>query len=282
MFPMRINRPRSICARALLLTLVLSLPQLAAAGSEPKLRLSTGFDYSSGDYGSDETTKILYIPITARYETDSAHFKLTVPYVRIETENCVVIGGGEVVCGGSTGTSSTESGLGDITLTGTYYLLPETPRRPSVDLTGKVFFPTADEDKGLGTGELDYSVAAELTKISGRTAVFGSLGYKVFGDTPEFEINNVFFGSIGVAHQAQPGLSLGLIYDVREATIDGRDGLNELTPYFSRRVGSRYKLLGYSVIGLSDGSADWGIGVQLSRDTEFDEIRRYLPDFLSP
>ena len=109
MFPISIDRSRSVCARALLLTILVSLPHLASADNEPRLRLSTGFDYSSGDYGSDETTKILYIPVTARYETDSAHFKLTVPYVSIETENCVVIGGGEVVCGGSTGTSSTEA-----------------------------------------------------------------------------------------------------------------------------------------------------------------------------
>jgi hypothetical protein len=275
-------RPSRAGAHALLLALALSVPHLAAADDGPRLRLSTGFDYSSGDYGSDATTKILYVPITARYETGSALLKVTVPYLSIESDNCVATGGGEVICGGSTGTSNTESGLGDVTFSATYYLLPETTNRPSVDLTGKIKLPTADEDKGLGTGEPDYSIEAELTKISGSNAVFGSLGYKVFGDPVDYDINDVLFLSVGLAHQVRSGLSVGLLYDVREATIDGRDGMNELTPYFSRRVGDRYKVLGYSVIGLSDGSADWGIGLQLSRDTEFSEIRRYLPGFLKP
>jgi hypothetical protein len=275
------KNPHFIFARLAACAIALSTWHTAMADGEPHLRLSTGFDYSSGDYGSDETTSILYIPVTARYETDNTLLKLTVPYLSIETDGGVLVGGPDVIGSGSGGQLD-ESGLGDIVLGVTYYLLPETPRRPALDVTGKIKIPTADEEKQLGTGELDYSLEAELTKISGRTAVFGSFGYKVFGDTAEFDINDVLFGSVGVAHQVQPGLSVGVLYDVREATIDGRDGMNELTPYFSRRLGDRYKVLGYTVIGLSDGSPDWGIGLQLSRDTEFDEIRRYLPEFLRP
>ena len=46
-----------------------------AKSNEGRLSVSTGFDYSSGKYGTSSSTDILYIPVSAKYETDSARFK---------------------------------------------------------------------------------------------------------------------------------------------------------------------------------------------------------------
>jgi hypothetical protein len=44
----------------------------AASAEGPAIELSTGFDYSSGHYGTGVDTDILFIPVTGRYETGSA------------------------------------------------------------------------------------------------------------------------------------------------------------------------------------------------------------------
>jgi hypothetical protein len=255
----------------------------SAYADEPKLRFSVGVDYSTGDYGEDESTDILYVPLSAKYETDRYALKATVPWLQIESPGGVIIGGGpDAVLSGqpATGGTTTESGIGDIVLAATAYMYPGSETWPMVDLTGKIKIPTADEDKGLGTGKMDFAVETELTKIYGKSAVFGTLGYKVFGDPADYDINDVFYVSLGNAYRVNSSTTIGLLYDAREATTDSRDGVSELTPYFSLKTGKNLRVLGYMVAGLSDGSPDWEFGVVLSRDTGVDELRRYLPSFL--
>jgi hypothetical protein len=254
-----------------------------AYAAEPNLRFSVGVDYSTGKYGENDSTDILYIPLSVKYETDSYALKATVPWLQIDSPGGVVVGGGPdaILTGQPTGGGrTTDSGLGDIVLAATAYAYPGSDTLPMVDFTGKIKVPTADENKGLGTGEVDYAVETELTKIYGKSALFGTLGYKVFGDPPGTEINDVFYLSLGNAYRVDPKTTVGLLYDVREATVDSRDGVNELTPYVSLKTGRSLRVLGYLVAGLSDGSPDWEIGVVLSRDTGVDELRRYLPSFL--
>ena len=51
----------------------------ATAWAETTTSLTTGFDYSTGNYGSTTSTSILYIPVTAKYQTDDYYLKLTIP-----------------------------------------------------------------------------------------------------------------------------------------------------------------------------------------------------------
>ncbi|MGH8770313.1 MAG: hypothetical protein ACREV2_03910, partial [Burkholderiales bacterium] len=61
-------------------TILLAVPGIAATG---QLSLGTGIDYSSGDYGADVDTDILYVPLTFKYDTERWFYRLTVPYLRI-------------------------------------------------------------------------------------------------------------------------------------------------------------------------------------------------------
>ena len=115
---------------------------------------------------------------------------MTVPYVRIICDGSVIfIGSGRSGGGGSnsgpcsdnsgSGNSGqsdhdddddpgstttrdrrTESGLRDITLATRYYFIDEQDWIPSVNVTGRVKFPTTEEEKSLGTGEFDYGLGA--------------------------------------------------------------------------------------------------------------------------
>ncbi len=66
-----------------------------------------------------------------------------------------------------------------------------------LNVTGKVKIPTADEDKGLGTDETDFSLEVNLTKAYGSNVAFGTVGYRKFGDPPEFDLDDVMHLSIG-------------------------------------------------------------------------------------
>jgi len=146
-----------------------------------------------------------------------------------------------------------------------------------IDFTGKIKFPTADEDKGLGTGEIDYSVESDFTWFSGKTALFGTIGYKLMGSPEEYDLNNVMYGSVGVANQMAAKISAGIMYDVKEATTDSGSGTSEATAYVSYKFSDDVKFLLYGVKGFSDGSPDYGIGFTVSYSMDADKV-----DWMAP
>ena len=274
----------NISIASLLLSSLL-LSTASSSNAEGKLGVGTGFDYSSGEYGGTSSTDMTYIPFDIKYLHDEFALKLTVPYIRISSEDNKVVGGGSnvVVLDSSketTAESETQSGLGDIFFAATYFLYEgdeNNPLIPMVDLTGKVKFPTADDEKGLGTGETDYSMESDLTWFTDEFAIFGTIGYKFLGSPETYELNNVAYGSIGFAYQVGPGFSTGLMYDVKQATSDTGSGMSEATAYISYKFTDNLKFLLYGVKGFSDGSADYGIGCTLSYAMDADKI-----DWLAP
>lgn len=229
--------------------------------------LATGFEYSSGDYGAAFDTDILYVPLTAKYENELFQFRVTVPYIRIEGPGAVLGGadGGVVVGPGGPGVT-TESGLGDIILAATLNLYPDRDSPlPYVELTGKVKLPTADEDDGLGTGETDYTIQADIFKSFGPFTPFGTVGYRFRGDPPGFELNNSLLLSAGGVFKANDHFSFGGVYDYREASSVFSEDASEVTPFVVVKPTDQWAITGYGVFGLSDGSPDAGGGLQIRR-----------------
>lgn len=236
------------------------LPMHAQAQDDVEVKLSTGFDYSEGDYGDPVDTKILYIPVTAKVTKGNWSGKVTVPYISIEGPSAV-LGEGVVVDVANNTSTSEENGLGDVVVALTRTIdLVETGLY--VDVTGKVKIPTADEDKGLGTGEADYTVAVDLTKVLGDAYVFGGAGYKFVGDNSRFQLDDVLLLNVGAGYQLTPKLGIGAVYDFREAAGSGDDP-SEATGYITYKLANDLSLQAYGVVGFSDGSPDAGVGAQL-------------------
>lgn len=57
-----------------------------------------------------------------------------------------------------------EDGLGDITFSSKYHFLEESESLPAMAISFKLKTKTGNDDKNLGTGEMDYSATAILTK----------------------------------------------------------------------------------------------------------------------
>lgn len=236
--------------------------QPASAG----LSMLTGVDYSSGTYGDTEETRILYIPVTAKFEADRFVLRLTVPYVEIDAPSggdIIAIGpGGQPIRSGA-GTRETNRGLGDVVASAGHTVFESAPSGFILDLVGKVKFGTADADKGLGTGETDYAVQLDGYKTLGRTTLLATLGYRVYGDPPGGDFENVAFGGLGAVYKFSPETSAGAIFDMRDNIVLTSDPQYELTAFVTRKLGANTKMQGYLLTGFSDASPDWGGGLMI-------------------
>ncbi len=236
----------------------------AAMASEPgNFTLITGFDYSSGKYGGTDSTDILYIPFTGKYETGPWTLKLTVPYIQITGPGNVVRDVGAFRSSSST-TRTTESGLGDVVAQATYNVYTSGYVNPfMVDLTGKIKFGTADETKGLGTGQDDYAAQVDLYKTIDKFTAFGTVGYKVFGQPTGIVLNNVWYGSFGGSYKLSDVNSAGLIMDLRQKATDTGYRQEEMTAFVSHKIDKSWKTQAYLVKGFTSGSPDWGAGAMV-------------------
>ena len=225
------------------------------------LELSVGYHYSSGDYGLERSTEMTYVPVKIRGEIDWWTAELTVPYVGISGPANIFPGG---IITEDDGRSQSESGLGDVLARVSYTFLPITTWMPFFELGGEVKFPTADEGRGLGTGEFDFIVEGGGVWVRDNFTPFAVLGYRFFGDSSAFDLNDVFFSSVGVGYQALQRLNVGLLFDYREATSDNAGELMELVPFLNWKVTRHWSANMYASAGLAEGSADGGVGLQIN------------------
>lgn len=235
-----------------------------AQDRETELTFASGAEFTNGSYGGDVDIEDLYVPFTATINYGRVEYRLSVPYLSVRAPEGTVIIDGEPVPG--IGDLSTESGLGDVIASATVFDVINNQRLGfAMDLTGKVKFGTADEDKGLGTGKNDYSVQADFYKFSNQVTLLGSVGYKFRGDPAAADLNNVLMGSVGAIYKFTPALRSGLIFDFREASANDSDSVQELTGFVSRRIGENWRLQVFAMTGFTDSSPDWGGGIQIKR-----------------
>ena len=228
------------------------------------LKLSTGAEYITGDFGGAEAVEQLYIPVTTRYTTKRYSFRLTVPYVRLTAPTGTVQSDGTILPG--TGPIVTESGMGDVIAGITYRdaFNSEVASDVAIDFTAKVKFGTADVDKGLGSGENDYTIQTELYKFLDRMMLFGILGYKFRGDPPGVDLNNSLIVYVGSNYNLTPAFRTGIDLYYQEALFSGADDQVELSAFLGYKLSNRQYLRSYLIKGFGDASPDWGVGVYIT------------------
>ena len=239
----------------------------AAQDAGTKLRFSTGLEYSTGKYGGTDDIEEIYIPFTFRAGFERIGFRLTMPYLRVTApEDTIIADPGTEPLPGS-GATVTESDLGDVVGALTLYDLYVSDNADLVvDATGKIKFGTADETKGLGTGENDYTLQLDAYRFLDGFTLQGTAGYRLRGDPPGVDLNDVFLASVGGVFPASDNTMLGLYFDYRESAIDGADDIQELSGFASFRLGRAWRMELYAFTGLTDSSTDFGGGILVSTD----------------
>lgn len=235
-----------------------------ALADEPQLTFTTGADYSSGKYGQSEKTNITYTPLIAKYETGRWTLKLTVPWIEIDGPGGVSADNRIVTGTNISNKRVIESGLGDIVASATYSAIQLSKQRIYIDIGAKTKLPTASTSKGLGTGEIDYTLFADIYKMIDKVTIFGTTGYKVLGDPDGVNLRNVWFGSLGTVYKFDKKNSAGAMIDIRQATSDSGTNLQEYTVFYSHKFNDTYKIQTYLVSGETRSSVDIGGGAMLS------------------
>ena len=219
-----------------------------------------GAAYTTGSYGTDSDIEDIYAPLSAIFEGERVSFRITVPYLSVTAPEGTVYDPDGVPIPGA-GETTTEGGLGDVLASVTIYDVIRSERHRFVmDLTGKVKFGTADYDKGLGTGENDYTVQADFLKFLDRTTLIASLGYRLRGEPEGVSLDDSIIAAVGTTYRFSSDVKAGLFFDYRESSLVGNDDTQELSVFLSRRLSDNWKIQAYVLAGFSDSSPDFGGG----------------------
>ncbi|NQZ96763.1 MAG: hypothetical protein HRU01_09655 [Myxococcales bacterium] len=238
-----------------------------------ELSVSTGFDFRTGDYSDTVRTDLWYVPFSVGYSFDDfaltpypadfVELKVTVPVLHVRGPGSILTEQGFVASPG--GGLDSRGGIGDIIVRGTYALFPPaTSVFPAFELTGRAKVPTASKEQALGTGEPAYSLQLDLFDRFGAVTPLVTVGYRFVVQSRGFDLENSWFTSVGAGLQLTDTFSLGLLYDFWQASSSTGADSHELFPYASWRITPKLRAGPYAVVGLSPGSPDYGLGLQIS------------------
>ncbi len=260
--------------RAVVFVLVLAIVGVlpALAQDEPRVSLSTSVDYSVGDYGTGKDTTLVYVPFTLGVRPfDRFWLSVTVPFLYQHGQNVVITGGGVASRKGQKGKfaqpaqTKTEEGLGDVLLKASFILIPEKEFIPEVTPYFKVKFPTADKDRGLGTGEYDETLGVDVSKqLIGNLFGYLEVSYTFIGEPAGTTLHNSFGWSVGAAYAIVPPFSVFAFLEGATAISPGQEDPLDIRIGAEWKLVKALKLTGAVTRGLTKGAADWGVTVGLT------------------
>lgn len=218
-----------------------------------------------GDFGLDLDTDIVFLPLRYEYDRGNWGFQLFVPYLEVDGPGAVLVNLGGVNRPVAGATPRKESGLGDVLGSFIYRMDPIGTDSPFfVDLRLDIKLPTADETKGLGTGEADYNLQVDLSRYWGEWVVFATLGYSFRGESELFpDLRSGAYAQFGAALPLRESLSVGAIYDFRQAASNFTSDIQEIGPYVNWQIDQNWSLTGLVMTGMSSASVDLSVLGQL-------------------
>ena len=240
--------------------LLSAMPSLRAFSQEDSSLIQTlSFSsyYSEGDYGEPIDTEIFYFPVGYGANYGKFGFQLVVPYLQVTGAGNVLVNVGGINRAVA-GTQRVKSrGIGDSILSMTYQMDPVTEAALFIDLRLDIKLPSADENRGLGTGETDYSVQVDLSKNVRNSVFFATLGHSIRGKSNIYQgLRDSTFVQFGMARPLSPRLNIGIFYDFRERASLFSPEVHELVPYFSWQLSPNWTFTGMTARGFTDASAD--------------------------
>lgn len=242
------------------------LPLQEAGAQSYDWRVSTSVNYETGKYGSSSRTETWYIPVTVkRYFPGKADLSMTIPYVQTSGSGVTTVDG-NVFQISAPGPSVTNSGIGDIVLRGSYYLFSEGRDVPfDLNLTGKIKVPTADDSKGLGTGEFDTGAGLEFAKTlpDGFTGYL-DIYYTAIGDPPGLDLEDRVSFDAGFSRALAPRWTVSAFYEESTPLLKANSHLRDFLVSFEFKANSLTRVFFGATLGLNDASPDYGLSAGAS------------------
>jgi hypothetical protein len=231
-----------------------------------QLKLTPG--YEQGEYGVHDTTYIFALPLTLRYLGDRWDLSATFSYLHVDSPGDVTfVAGQPVPVEGAAGRRRVDDGFGDIVLKGRYYLVEDTGEPgswPSITPLLRLKLPTAPSPE-LGTGEPDFGFGVEFDKTFGRSfIVFGDVTYTIIGEPAGQDFRNRPGASVGVGYRVTDVVTVSGLLDWRRAISKRQTDPVDLMGFVSFKLTPTFSVSPYLSVGLTSGSSDVGLGVELS------------------
>jgi hypothetical protein len=243
--------------------------------------VETGVTGSTGDFGTAVDTTLVWVPFTFGYRTERLEVSATIPYIALSTTGFTTptLGGPAAVSEtpaaqqpspqvpnptptqpspviATEASTDPTSGLGDLTLSGTYLLIEQEGPWPSVSPWASVKIPTADKDKGLGTGEVDFGFGAIFDVARGRLFASADLGYIIIGEPSGVDFDNVFAATLIGGLIPLDRLTLYALFDYRTAVVKEVDDPIALGFGANYPLGNAFLAKGELRFGLTESAAD--------------------------
>jgi len=237
---------------------------ILAAVAHAEVSLHSGFDYSSGDYGQSLSTQIITVPVAVAYTVNRTTWELGWSYVRIDGPGDVVPGVGRFSRRARL-SKTVQQGLGDLTLGVAHAFAVPEGRRWSWTVAAELKFGTADADKFLGTGKDDFAMRTEWSYEAGAFTPFATLGYRWLGNPAGSDLRDHAFGTVGISWACSELTTLGLFADWAAKNAADGETSSSFTLSVSRALGAKWTGQLYGMLGNSDATADYSLGVGVSR-----------------
>ncbi|MEJ2362219.1 MAG: hypothetical protein P8Z75_12455 [Gammaproteobacteria bacterium] len=232
------------------------------------LYLTTGLEYQSGDYGTGSTTNLWTVPVGVDYYQGRLSAGIYGSLMHAKSDGVIITSntmGGHMTSVSSSSTRSTSvTGIGDVNLYASYRLATPNEDEISYHVTGRLKLGTADADKGLGTGQNDYAIEGGMLTTLQSMFVFANIGYQISGDSATINYHNVWYANGGALFPLNDRRSVGAMLEVSQAMTPGFDAPAQLTLFLNQSLADQRSLYFYLLLGLSNGSPDSGVGVNLT------------------
>ena len=220
---------------------------------------------SSGGYGEDVDTDIFYLPVSYSIKKGKWIAQFTVPHLQVEGVGNVLVNTGGVTRAIAGSQQESNRGVGDSTLALIYQMDPLSDMGPFIDFRLDVKIPTADREKGLGTGVADYGTQVNISQSYGGSVFFGSFGYMFRGKTELYAgLKDSAYIQLGVAKPFAMQWNVGVFYDFRESASTFTSEIHEFVPYFSYQISDSWVFTGLVAFGFTEASAGTAFLGQLS------------------
>ncbi|NTV48763.1 MAG: transporter [Geobacteraceae bacterium] len=258
---------------------------------EFSLSVGVGFEFATGKYGTDRRTDFMVVPVTFSVSPiERLNVDLVIPYV-YQSNGATVFGstmpyrtqpgnvGAKIVdiarfqsgpavpsASGSAVSNNfdpddSQSGIGDITLTADYGLIESREYRIQPRVTLYVKFPTADRDKGLGTGEIDFGPGLAFGVWLGKWHPFLEGSYVFQGESDLYATKDYLSYRGGLGYQFNNKLYGAVLASGASSPADGSPSPFEGRIKILWNAISQSDIECYISTGFTDGSPDLGTGL---------------------
>jgi hypothetical protein len=232
-------------------------------------------EFSSGRYGSESRTEIYLVPYDFTFYGDRLSATLRVPYLSVRGPGRFASqkGGG---AGRNHPVRTTEIGLGDVRLTGTYTVLEGDNSSPYLDVALRTILPTASSH-GLGRGWMEQALRIDTgLELSKSVLLDASVG-RHFALFPRKGGSADYWSLFaGLTWNTAGGTSVSVDVYAQDRAPNAKRPVLEVGAFLDQEIAPGVSVGVFAYRGLTRESVDWSGGFRLTyRSTSRKQERRY-------